>query len=332
MTMLVTKHFLLTNQYKMIMQPELPIADYQFTYEAKQKLNVPHYSGALWHGVFGRALKQLVCVTNMDQCDPCMFLYQCDYPYLFRGPRPPDSDLMRKYSTIPVPHIFRVDDTTEHTLQSNQHFSVKMVLTGSANNKLPAIIKAMYAAGIAGLGKQRIECQLIDIMQTGPQQQSDQLMSDGRFTGHAHASIPEASDLPNQVQLEYLTPYKPSGALNTQKIDVTRFIMAVIRRISLLQYFYTGKQLDADFRQLKITSELLSINNEQLHWQHYQRYSASHGKAIDTSGWLGRYNICLENCDCIWPYLWLGQWLGAGKNASMGFGRYQLNIKQTSLL
>lgn len=309
------------------MQPELPIAEYLFTYQTQNTLNLPSYSGALWHSVFGRALKQLVCVTSMDQCDPCMFLYQCDYPYLFRGPRPPDSDLMRKYPTIPIPHIFRIEDTSEHTLQANEHFSIGMVLTGSANDKLPTIIRAMYAAGIAGLGKQRIPCQLIDVIQTGPQQQPVQLMTNGRFTGQAQAIISETPAIPTQVQLQYLTPYKPSGSAKTQKVDIVRFIMAVVRRISLLQYFYTGKQLDADFRQLKASSELLATDNEQLHWHSFQRYSASHGKTIDTSGWLGNYDISLENCGCIWPYLWLGQWLGAGKNASMGFGHYQLTIR-----
>ena len=309
------------------MQPELPIAEYQFNFQTHKKLTFPDYSGALWHGVFGRALKQLVCVTSLDQCDPCMFLYQCDYPYLFRGPRPPDSDLMRKYPTIPIPHIFRLENTSEHTLQSDEQFNIGMVLTGSANNKLPVIIRAMYAAGLNGLGKQRIPCQLVNVIQTGPQQQPDHLMSDGRFTGNARAIIPVTPSSPKQIQLRFLSLYKQSGTAKSEQIDITRFIMAIIRRISLLQYFYTGKQLDADFRKLKSSAESLSMDYKQLDWHPFQRYSAGHGKIIDTSGWLGSFDICLENNQSIWPYLWLGQWLGVGKNASMGFGHYQLILR-----
>ena len=306
------------------MQPELPIAEYRFNYQAQATLTLPSYSGALWHGVFGRALKQLVCVAALDQCEPCMFLYQCDYPYLFRGPRPPDSDLMRKYPTIPIPHIFRIENNAQQTIQSGQEFTIGMIVTGSANDKLPVIIRAMYAAGVAGLGKQRIPCQLVNVTQTGPQRQPNHLMENGRLTESSHVIIPETPDSKNQFQLQFQTPYKQSGAAKSKKIDLSRLIMAIIRRISLLQYFYTGKQLDADFRQLKTSSELISITNQQLHWQPFQRYSASHGKTIDTSGWLGSFDINLENNHSIWPYLWLGQWLGVGKNASMGFGKYQL--------
>ncbi len=308
------------------MQPELPIAEYKFTYQVQESFTLPACSGTLWHGIFGRALKELVCVTHMDQCDACMFLYQCDYPYLFRGPRPPDSEIMRNYSTIPLPHIFRFDTMSEQSLATDDHFTISMVLVGSANEKLAVIIRAMYAAGINGLGKKRSQCKLIDVSQIGPQQQAIQLMDEGQITNNALPLIPDIPNTPKQLQLKFLTPYKPSGKTKEPQLDIDRFIMAVVRRISLLQYFYTGKQLEADFRQLKESSTSLSIINPELQWQSYQRYSASHGKTIDTSGWLGNCELNLDDNDCLWPYLYLGQYLGAGKNASMGFGRYSIKI------
>jgi sortase (surface protein transpeptidase) len=98
--------------------------------------------------------------------------------------------------------------------------------------------------------------------------------------------------------------------------------MGIIRRISLLQYFYTDKRLQADFKQLKQQTQQIEIIKQALHWQRGQRFSARSSTTADTSGWMGQLEI--KNNITLWPYLWLGQWLGIGKNASMGFGRYRL--------
>jgi CRISPR/Cas system endoribonuclease Cas6 (RAMP superfamily) len=61
-----------------------------------------------------------------------------------------------------------------------------------------------------------------------------------------------------------------------------------------------------------------------MRWQAGSRYSATHGKSLDTGGWMGHLELDIQGLDELWPYLWLGQWLNVGKNASMGFGRYSV--------
>jgi CRISPR/Cas system endoribonuclease Cas6 (RAMP superfamily) len=39
---------------------------------------------------------------------------------------------------------------------------------------------------------------------------------------------------------------------------------------------------------------------------------------------MGNVDIDLSQHQELWAYLYLGQWLGVGKNASMGFGQYRL--------
>jgi len=210
------------------MHPKLPIGEYLFSFQAHNDLTLPGYSSVLWRSVFGRALKQLVCVTGMKQCNQCMFLHQCDYPHLFRGPRPPNSVLMRKYATIPVPHIFRSQTSAETIVRAKQRFSVGIILTGSANDKLSLVYRAMYAAGIAGLGKQRVQCQLVDIVQTGPQQQTSQLLSAGSIDTQAQPGCPTIPNFPGKIRLELITPYKSSGKGREQTLNLSRLIMAVI--------------------------------------------------------------------------------------------------------
>ena len=311
---------------KTLTQPQLPLAEYQFTYSLEHALTLPAYSGGLWHSVLGRALRTQVCVMELPECEPCLFLHQCDYPYLFRGPTPPNTALMRKYSSIPLPHILRVEATDGDCLWPvDKPLSVNIVLIGMANQRLPIIVNAMAVAGQQGLGKQRVHCQLQQVRQVTPVVTPCLLLGEPIEPIIACVQIPVISELPDIIRLQWFTPYKPSGAVNPN-FGFERLMMAIIRRISLLQYFYTGVQLDADFKQLKVQAAEVNIHPEKLYWKPYQRYSAVHGKSLNISGWLGTFDLSTTAVHSLWPYLWLGQWLGVGKNASMGFGHYRLEI------
>jgi hypothetical protein len=130
--------------------------------------------------------------------------------------------------------------------------------------------------------------------------------------------------MPQRVILRFITPYKQSGKTSNEGLAIPAFLMAIVRRVSLLQYFYTDKQLDADFKHLKTLAHGLKVANNQLIGQPQSRYSAKHRTMLDASGVLGSLELDLQGMEALWPYLYLGQWLNVGKNASMGFGRYAL--------
>jgi hypothetical protein len=136
-------------------QPRLPLARYTFRYSAETDFRLGADPRGLWHGVFGLHLRQLCCVIPQGACPGCLLLHQCQYSYLFSGPRPPDADLMRRYDNIPAPHILHVDRDSPEPIQAGDEITVSMVLVGAANERLPLVIQAMAAAGQGGLGAQR---------------------------------------------------------------------------------------------------------------------------------------------------------------------------------
>ena len=101
--------------------------------------------------------------------------------------------------------------------------------------------------------------------------------------------------------------------------------MAVVRRASLLQYFYTGRKLEADFPGLKAAAEGARFLIQNLGHQDASRFAVRHGKRLDTGGLVGHLDLDMAGLDTLWPYLHLGQWFNVGKNASMGYGHYVLN-------
>jgi hypothetical protein len=260
------------------------------------------------------------------ECRRCPLLHQCDYSYLFSGPRPADAELMRKYDTIPVPHIFRVDTALPPVIPAGDAFSVSIVLVARANERLPLLIGAMAVAGAAGLGGKRAQAFLAEVTQRLPTGAAPRtIATEGRLLPAAPPEHPLVPPMPRRVRLRFRAPYKPSGdAASAAGLDLGRLLMAIVRRISLLQYFCTGSKLQAYFPALKAVSEEARVIDHTLRHQPGRRTSATYGTKVDTSGLLGHIDLALDGFAPLWPYLHLGQWLGVGKNASMGFGQYDL--------
>ena len=303
----------------------LPLASYRFQYEMLDAMELPPYPGTLWHSVFGNALHQLVCVAKDTECATCMFLHQCDYTHLFQGIRPPGSDIMRKYTTVPSPHLFRMTATATPMLAKGAMLETEVVLPGNSNSKLPTLIRALYSAGLGGLGRHRSRARLLQVTQTNSDGTSKHLLNGGQLTDPMPATLVPIPPTPDTAHLHLLTPYKPSGQSSHEAgFELGRYLMAIIRRIDLMQYFYAGSKLDADFQHLKTLTDSISTLEQTLQRETQQRYSAAMRNTKDASGFTGQLTLDLRGHEALWQFLVVGQWLNVGKNASMGFGRYEL--------
>jgi hypothetical protein len=303
------------------MGPELPLSVLEFEYRALDPIAMPVQPGVLWHGVFGKALHLNHCIAGSTPCRQCLLLHQCDYPYLFRRIAPNDSEMLRG-KEVPVPHVFRPNLVAGKQIEIDEIFSVDMILVGVASTKTPAIIRAMQKAGKGGLGASRGKARLVGVRQIGSDADTLHILQGEKIVTLPRSEQPGICHPPPRIGIDILTPYKPAGKQQPGSFDVGHFIMAIIRRISLLQYFYTDKRLQADFPRLKSMTTGVDIRSQAVQWQAGSRYSPTHGKSIDTGGWLGHLELDIHGLDELWPYLWLGQWLNVGKNASMGFGCY----------
>ncbi|MEZ5448806.1 MAG: CRISPR system precrRNA processing endoribonuclease RAMP protein Cas6 [Thiolinea sp.] len=105
-----------------------------------------------------------------------------------------------------------------------------------------------------------------------------------------------------------------------------RYLMAIIRRVDLLQYFYTGHKLEADFRHLKALTETIPVMAHTLQYQPSARYSAAARRTKDTGGFVGQITLDLRGHEALWPFLQVGTFLNVGKNSSMGFDSTALKL------
>jgi hypothetical protein len=305
--------------------PELIIAEYRFTFEALDPVTLPAFSDPLRRSVFGLALHQQSCIAPEGECPDCLLRHQCDFAFFIKGPRPPGAEMMRKVDTVPLPHIFHSDRADEVTVAPGEQFSHGLVLVGAACKRLPAVIRAMEKSGRLGFGSGRAKAKLAQVSQLLPDGRH-RLIADQRISVRdsimERAPVPPA---PEAVRMRFVTPYLPSGKpFRPDRIELSRLLMAAVRRVSLLQYFYMGRPLEADFRGLKDIAAKAEIIRADLRRQKTVCWSARQGKAVRLAGFLGTVDFSLKNIEVFLPFLYIGQWLHIGKQASKGFGRYEL--------
>ena len=303
----------------------LPFTVYRFRYQIQQNFNIPRYSGTLWHAVLGRALKQQHCFVPSASCQGCLFAQQCDYLYLFKNINQQDNCLIALNQAIPSPHIIRVETTHGYSLSQDEFFDVQIILIGEANLRLDKIINSMQQAGLDGLGKARIKAALIQVEQVLNEQPNRLIWQ--KKSIQPPVSLPLVKMKPaQQLELTFITPFRPSGKMAKGKVFLIEdYLMGLIRRISLLQYFYTPQPLAADYIALKKLTQSLPILTQNMHWSVDKSLKYRQNQHQQSGGWLGTFSLNLENHQTLLPFLYLGQWLNSGKNANMGFGQYQLH-------
>ena len=133
--------------------------------------------------------------------------------------------------------------------------------------------------------------------------------------------------LPRTVRVRLLTPLRVKRRehfVGVQDFDFRALTSGLLRRISLLTYFFGETPLETDFAGLLRHAETVPVAGRALHWREWTRYSSRQNEKLQMGGLVGSFELAGADLDRFWPLLWLGQWTHAGKACSMGLGRYML--------
>lgn len=310
--------------------PEFPVRRYLFRARLADSLQLADYSGSILRGVFGKALRDSVCVTRQPACADCMLYRSCAYAYLFETPPPPNSTKMRLYTAAPHPFVIE-PPMDPKSIERGGVLDFSLVLVGRANAQLPVIVHAWTRALAGGLGKARSRASLesVHIEDTpggAPAQRiyaTDQALD---IPDQFARGIPPAPET-DRLVFNLLTPMRLQDTGQLIRPQALRFrplFSTLLRRISMLSHFHTDSPLETDFKALVDAAELVSIQQADLHWRDWVRYSGRQKKEMQFGGLMGHFEI-QGDLKPFWPYLYLGQWLHVGKNATFGLGRYALS-------
>lgn len=338
----------------------LPLARYRFTATVHQPLALPDYAGSLLRGQFGAALRSVACMTRQPTCTACPLLQTCPYSRLFEAPPPPKGQhSLQDFSQIPNPYIIEPPEPGARMLAAGEALVFHIVLIGHALEQLPLIVFALQRALAQGLTRQRVPLELAQVDWIDAQGTPHPLwtLQDPMLVAHtttlhyptqlqAHENATKNIAFKarqhysgcikdNELTLKIHTPLRlqlQGKPLGVSQLSPRALIAALARRCALLMEFHAGQSGWGEAaRRITQISETLTDTRE-LAWFDWTRYSSRQQQEMTLGGVLGSWTLhgSAENLAEIEPWLWLGQWLHTGKNATMGLGGYTLAHRLTA--
>jgi hypothetical protein len=269
----------------------------------------------------------------------------CPYTRIFEAPAPPKgSHALQDFSSIPNPYIIEPPTPGARVLDADDDFAFHLVLVGHATEQLALIIFALQRALSQGLTRARIPADLLQVDWVDAAGTPHLIWHIDRpvLLEHLAEITPTAMNMlaanaqhtsatgqnSQSITLHIQTPLRLQSQgkpLGIGQITPRALMYAIVRRTALLMEFHAGlggwSEAAQTIRQL---SHSLT-DTQDLRWFDWTRYSSRQQQEMTLGGVLGTWTLhgTPEVLAEIYPWLWLGQWLHVGKNASMGMGGYQ---------
>jgi hypothetical protein len=304
----------------------LPTFSLDLVFNAIDPVEMPPFSGSIWRGAFGYALKRVACVMRLRPCEGCPLEYSCVYTQLFDTRPVRGQGLFGRVSR--APHPFAIAPAVERaSLLPGEQFGLRVTLIGHAARWMPVALRAYEEAAARGIGPGRGRLILAEARDVDGQiawRPGEPLVSSA-------ATPAQLPPLPRQVRLSIRTPLRlrRSGRLvGPTEFTAADLAMAGARRASELCEHYGSGPITANFKDLKGVAGRVTIIRRNLEWREYHRYSARQHQRLAMGGIVGDADLDLAPAGGgaaeLWPFLMLGTAIGAGKGTTVGFGAYQI--------
>jgi hypothetical protein len=208
--------------------------------------------------------------------------------------------------------------------------AVVLTLVGSANHRLVYIVRAMAEAGLAGMGPARARLELenvVGLADLDGTPSATAYAGDGSVVSVAPAT-PAIPPTERRLHIALRSPLRLR--LNNDLVTPARFVpadlvVAAIRRVSSLAALHCDAPVSEDFAELSRLARSVSAIRSDLRWHEQQRFSGRQKERLQAGGIVGSFEADLgDAAPRLFPWLALGQWVGAGKGASMGLGQYRI--------
>lgn len=308
---------------------------YQFSCRLKNEALLPPYKGSTFRGVFGVALKQVVCALKRQDCETCLLRKKCIYALLFElPPIAPAGEGARRMVAPPHPYVIEPDLEVKRIYKKNESFNFSLILFGESNDWLPYFIYAIEQMGRIGIGKKingaRAGFALEAVhaedgrsvyateKRTIAEGEFFRLLRLEDFTREDDRSITGLS-----VILETPLRLKSDNKLNSA-LPFHVLIRAALRRLSSLFDFYGPGEPPLDYRGLAARAERVLTSRDDIAWTDWRRYSNKQDQSMLMGGISGTIGYRGDLGEFM-PLLRIAQLLHLGKQTTFGLGKLSIS-------
>jgi hypothetical protein len=268
---------------------------YRFSCLFEDDAVLPSYKGSTFRGVFGRALRRVVCALKRKDCSECLLRERCIYYQVFETPSHSEEAGGSRVASPPHPFVIEPPSTAETHFRKGDPFEFQLLLFGKANDYLPYFIYAFDEMGKTGIGKRingkRAAFTVKDITVNGNRiySQEDRILQKGdwcRDMSFPH-SMDRAEDITG-IRLFLETPLRLKFENRlTATLPFHVLVRAMLRRISSLFNFYGDGEPDLDYRGMVRKAKEIQTADSNLTWFDWRRYSSRQDQAMLMGGMVG---------------------------------------------
>lgn len=302
--------------------------NYEFNCRFESEAELPVYKGSTFRGVFGRALKAVVCALKRQDCPDCLLKSQCLYPLVFEPDLLTRQFPSRAGASSPNPYVVEPPLTEKTHYPEGAGFNFNLILLGPVNTRLPYFVYAIAGMGQIGIGKKiagkRGRFVIEQILSEGHVIYTDQ---DRTLAASDTALILKDSERApvlrkDRVTLNFLTPLrlKHNNHLSPE-LPFHILVRAMLRRCATLMEHFGDGEPDLDYRGMVERAEDMKTMESTLSWEDWRRYSLRQDQAMMMGGLKGRVTYAGELEEFL-PLLDFCARVHLGKQTAFGLGRF----------
>lgn len=311
---------------------------YQFTCRLDDDALLPPYKGSTFRGVFGHALKRVVCALRRQDCETCILKERCLYVRVFETPLamsvPPGSRVSA------APHPFVMEPPNGHQTRSvaGERLGCDLILFGETNMSLPYFVYAFEQMGRIGIGRrvngrrgrftlESLSCngQVLYSEKDGILNQQgaaeDLEILAGREEG------PQEGGAVSRIRVNLETPLRVKQDNTIQaKLPFDLLVRALLRRASSLFCVHGSGEPVLDYPELVRRAGEVQIVENRLRWYDWRRYSNRQDRKMFMGGMTGSV-IYEGQLSEFLPLLEFGTRAHIGKNTTFGLGKISFDAQ-----
>ncbi|MRN53126.1 CRISPR system precrRNA processing endoribonuclease RAMP protein Cas6 [Paenibacillus monticola] len=284
-------------------------------FTAQEAGQLPPYLGSTLRGILGHCLRDFVCIHPMLRCHLCELSTSCAYALSFNSPG--------NEAGAVNPFVIHVPVRDKEKWQPGDRLTFDITIIGRAADMSGFYLDGLLAMSQRGWGANRMRFALTQI--TDPLTNS-LIWSGGRtwLRNLQPTPILSAERSASSALIQFDTPLRLLIKRSLCRQPTFRdLIHSISRRVGLLSHAYTGQRIQWDETALLDRAEGIQTVEENWRFVDFERYSMTYDRKLSLpaiEGW-ARYEGDLT---LFIPWLEAGKRLHVGKNATHGFGHYQV--------
>lgn len=268
-----------------------------------------------------QAMLQRVSGCGGKECIRCRE-GSCAFGCAFLQPLGSDPAAVKRHQKPPVPFAFSFP-----ALGDSPVFEVGLTLVGAAISHAPLFVES-FAMMLGELRLGGASADLTRVESEGywgersPYMTRSEIPEDEVSTILSVEGLMKSRVMGESLTLTIETPMRiiQDGA-PLRTFSFSTMVRPLMRRVSALASAYCAREIDDDFRWLARLSADVKPVNQAIRWTDW-RESDHRGRY---GGLIGDAVFATNDLEEFLPYLLAGEYLGAGKGASFGMGRFRLH-------